>query len=135
MESRWINLRPLHTRRMLELPQSCRICCRLIARRSRSLKASEKPLKKADGGGLFILVQPDGKKHWRLAYRFCGKQKLLSGGAYPAVSLAGARKCLHHFTERGILAADFRDIGDTNAIKWQGQRRRHKLILTHHAWQ
>jgi integrase len=58
----------------------------------RSLKASEKPLKKADGGGLFILVQPDGKKHWRLAYRFGGKQKLLSGGAYPAVSLADARK-------------------------------------------
>jgi len=58
----------------------------------RSLKASEKPLKKADGGGLFILAQPDGKKHWRLAYRFGGKQKLLWGGTYPAVSLADAQK-------------------------------------------
>jgi integrase len=58
----------------------------------RGLKAKDKPLKKADGGGLFILVQPKGQKHWRLAYRHNGKQKLLSGGAYPAVSLADARK-------------------------------------------
>ena len=58
----------------------------------RALKTAVKPLKKADGGGLFMLVQPSGQKHWRLAYRFEGKQKLLSGGAYPAVSLASARK-------------------------------------------
>ncbi len=58
----------------------------------RALKAADRPLKKADGGGLFILVQPGGSKHWRLAYRHGGKQKLLSGGAYPAVGLASARK-------------------------------------------
>lgn len=58
----------------------------------RMLKPGNKPLKKADGGGLFILVQPKGPKHWRLAYRFEGKQKLLSGGQYPLVSLAEARK-------------------------------------------
>jgi hypothetical protein len=46
----------------------------------RGLRAESKPLKRADGGGLFILVMPDGGKHWRLAYRFAGKQKLLSGG-------------------------------------------------------
>ena len=46
----------------------------------KALKPADKPYKKADGGGLFILVQPDGKKFWRLAYRFAGKQKLLSGG-------------------------------------------------------
>jgi Arm DNA-binding domain len=49
-------------------------------------------LKRADGGGLFILVMPDGGKHWRLAYRFAGKQKLLSGGPYPVVKLSDARK-------------------------------------------
>lgn len=58
----------------------------------RSLRAEAKPLKKADGGGLFILVMPDGGKHWRLAYRFAGKQKLLSGGPYPVVKLSEARK-------------------------------------------
>ncbi len=58
----------------------------------RSLKAGPKPTKHADGGGLFILVNPDGKKHWRLSYRFAGKQKLLSGGPYPVVKLSDARK-------------------------------------------
>jgi integrase len=58
----------------------------------RSLKAGPKPSKYADGGGLFILVNPDGKKHWRLTYRFAGKQKLLSGGPYPIVKLADARR-------------------------------------------
>ena len=58
----------------------------------RSLKAGPKPTKHADGGGLFILVNPDGKKHWRLSYRFGGKQKLLSGGPFPIVKLSDARK-------------------------------------------
>lgn len=57
----------------------------------RSLKAGPKPSKHADGGGLFLLLNPDGKKFWRLSYRFCGKQKLLSGGQYPIVKLAEAR--------------------------------------------
>lgn len=56
-----------------------------------SLKAGPKPTKHADGGGLFLLLNPDGKKFWRLSYRFCGKQKLLSGGQYPIVKLAEAR--------------------------------------------
>lgn len=58
----------------------------------KSLKSGLKPHKRADSGGLFILVQPNGSKLWRLAYRFQGKQKLLSGGSYPEVSLADARK-------------------------------------------
>jgi integrase len=58
----------------------------------RSLQPAAKPFKKADGGGLFILVQPNGKKLWRLTYRYGGKQKLLSGGEYPVIKLAEARK-------------------------------------------
>jgi hypothetical protein len=49
----------------------------------RSLQPAAKPFKKADGGGLFILVQPNGKKLWRLTYRYGGKQKLFSGGEHP----------------------------------------------------
>lgn len=45
---------------------------------------------KSDGGGLFILVEANGSKLWRFAYRFNGKQKLLSGGRYPQTSLAQA---------------------------------------------
>lgn len=57
----------------------------------KTLKAGSKPIKRADGGGLFILVTPDGRKGWRLAYRLDGKQKLLSGGPYPKISLRAAR--------------------------------------------
>jgi len=58
----------------------------------RSAKPAEKPYKKSDGGGLFLLVEKSGSRLWRLAYRFDGKQKLLALGAYPEVSLADARQ-------------------------------------------
>jgi len=52
----------------------------------------QRPFKLSDGGGLHLLVQPGGSKLWRLKYRFDGKEKLLSFGKYPGVSLAAARK-------------------------------------------
>ncbi len=58
----------------------------------RNAKGRERPWKQADAGGLFILVNPDGGRFWRLAYRFGGKQKTLAIGVYPQVSLAAARK-------------------------------------------
>ena len=45
----------------------------------------------SDGWGLQLWVHPSGSKLWRYAYRFAGKQKLLSFGPYPIVSLAEAR--------------------------------------------
>lgn len=57
----------------------------------KNLKPTEKPYKKADGGGLHVLVSPTGAKLFRLAYRYNGKQKLLSLGAYPAVKLVEVR--------------------------------------------
>ena len=57
----------------------------------RKAKPDAKPYKKADGGGLFLLVQPNGSKWWRFKYRFCGREKLLSIGVYPDVTLADAR--------------------------------------------
>jgi integrase len=57
----------------------------------RSLKKGDTARKLSDGGGLHVLVTPQGGKLWRLAYRFGGKQKLLALGAYPIVSLADAR--------------------------------------------
>ena len=44
-----------------------------------------------DGGGLFLLVTTSGSKGWRFKYRFFGKEKLMSFGPYPAVSLLDAR--------------------------------------------
>jgi integrase len=48
----------------------------------RSAKGLEKPYKLFDGGGLYVLVKPDGSKYWRLKYRFAGKEKLLAIGVY-----------------------------------------------------
>lgn len=52
---------------------------------------AEKPYKLSDGGGLHLLVQPNGSKLWRMKYRFLGKERLLSFGAYPLFSIADAR--------------------------------------------
>ncbi len=56
-----------------------------------NLKATGKQHKHFDGGGLHLIVYPNGGKAWRLAYRFQGKAKLLSFGMYPAVDLKMAR--------------------------------------------
>lgn len=58
----------------------------------RALSHGEKPIKKADEKGLFLLLQPSGGKLWRFKYRFEGKEKKLSLGRYPDVSLKEARK-------------------------------------------
>lgn len=58
----------------------------------RSARATTKPVKISDGGGLQLLVQPSGSKLWRLAYRFDGKQKQLAFGAYSTVTLKEARE-------------------------------------------
>ncbi|WP_242468186.1 Arm DNA-binding domain-containing protein [Burkholderia plantarii] len=38
------------------------------------------------------MLQSNGWKYWRLAYRYPGKQKTLALGVYPEVSLALARQ-------------------------------------------
>ena len=58
----------------------------------RSVKPSDKPFKLSDGGGLHLLVKPNGSKYWHQAYRFQGRQKLISLGVYPIVSLKDARE-------------------------------------------
>lgn len=51
----------------------------------------ENDYKLTDGGGLYLLVKPNGAKYWRLKYRIYGKEKKLAIGVYPSVSLAQAR--------------------------------------------
>ena len=54
--------------------------------------AKEKPYKLSDGGGLSLLIQPNGSKLWRFRYFFAGKENMLTLGAFPVVSLASARE-------------------------------------------
>jgi integrase len=57
----------------------------------RRTKPGAKPHKLYDGGGLFLLVHPNGSRYWRLKYRIAGKERLFAIGVYPEVRLADAR--------------------------------------------
>jgi integrase len=85
-----------------------------------SAKPQEKPYKLFDGEGLYLLVQPDGAKYWRLKYRFAGKEKLLALGVYPTVPLSQARK------ERGIAKVALADGRDPSAQR-QAEKRDQKI--------
>lgn len=58
----------------------------------RNAKPDAKPYKMFDERGLFMIVTPSGGKWWRFRYKFDGKEKLLSLGVYPDVSLKDARE-------------------------------------------
>jgi len=90
----------------------------------RGLKPSDKPFKVADGGGLFILVQPNGAKLWRLAYRYGGKQKALALGAYPDVGLREARDGRED-AKRRLRAGE-----DPNVAKKEAKRKQVASELT-----
>jgi integrase len=63
----------------------------LTENQAKNAKPLERAYKLADSEGLFLLVQPNGAKLWRMKYRFAGKERLLSFGAYPALGIAAAR--------------------------------------------
>ncbi len=58
----------------------------------KNAKCGEKPKKMADSGGLYLYLSPSGAKLWRMKYRFMDKEKTLSMGQYPNLSLGDARK-------------------------------------------
>ncbi len=58
----------------------------------RNAKPDERAYKLADERALYLLVTPSGGKLWRLKYRVQGREKLLSFGAFPDLSLEQARK-------------------------------------------
>ena len=53
----------------------------------KNFEPQEKSYKKFDGGGMFLLIKPDGKKYWHLKYNYAGKEKLLALGVYPTYSI------------------------------------------------
>jgi integrase len=58
----------------------------------RALKPTDKPYKKAVGGGLYLEVTPSGSKLWRWKYRIAGKENRYALGRYPELSLKDARE-------------------------------------------
>ena len=78
-------------------------------------KAAEKAYSMGDGGGLYLWVKPTGGKLWRWSYRYEGKEKLMSLGKYPDVSLAQARG--RHSEARKLLATGVDPMAQRKAEK------------------
>ncbi|MDR1310831.1 MAG: integrase arm-type DNA-binding domain-containing protein [Burkholderiaceae bacterium] len=87
----------------------------------RNAKGKGKPYKLADGGGMYLTIQPHGAKLWRMDYTFGGNRKTLSFGAYPAVSLEQARK--RRDEAKKLLAADI-DPSDVKKAQKQAKLER-----------
>lgn len=100
-------------------------------------KLADTPYKLKREQGLFLLVNPNGGKWWRFAYSFGGKEKLLSLGTFPLVSLPEARRLRDEARKRvaaGIDPSEHRrserevkalaDIGTISAVveRWQADQ-------------
>jgi integrase len=69
----------------------------------RNAKIGKSPVSLSDGGGLYLHITPAGGKLWRYNYRFGGKQKTITFGRYPEISLAEVRE--KHIAARRVLAS------------------------------
>ena len=65
-------------------------------------KPREKAYALTDGSGLYLWLTPAGGKLWRWSYRFANKEKVISYGKYPDVSLLRARE--KHAAARTLFA-------------------------------
>lgn len=79
----------------------------------RNAKPADKPQRLFDGYGLYLEVAPSGGKWWRLKYRHASKEKRLSLGVYPEVSLKEARS---KRDEARKLLADGTDPGEQRKL-------------------
>ena len=82
---------------------------------ARKAKPQDKPYKLTDGKGLYLLVNPNGGKLWRMNYRHGGKQKTLALGVYPETALAKAREKLEQ--ARRLLADGLDPMAERKADK------------------
>lgn len=79
----------------------------------RNARPKDKPYKLGDGGGLFLLVKPNGARLWRYKFRLHGKESLYAIGSYPSVSLAQARET--HNKARAQVAAGINPVANRRA--------------------
>ena len=85
----------------------------------RNLKSDGTPAKLADSEGLYLYLSASGGKLWRMDYRYAGKRKTLSFGAYPAVSLKDARR--KRDKARELLANDIDPGAQKKAAKEEAE--------------
>lgn len=96
----------------------------------KAAKPAAKDYKLSDGQGLYLLVTRAGGRHWKLKYRFDGKEKKAALGSYPEITLQDAREKRFEWRKalgKGIDLAEhklpaensFKAIGD----EWLGKRK------------
>ena len=76
----------------------------------RNTKPKDKPTRLSDGDGLYLLVNPDDSRWWRLDYSISGKRKTLSLGVYPKVGLSAVRKLADEAREQVAAGTDPSDL-------------------------
>lgn len=82
---------------------------------------TSKAYRLTDGKGLYLEVAPSGGKWWRFKYRFGGKEKRLSLGVYPDVSLKQARDRRDEYRKQVAEGIDPSDIRKAEKISEAGQ--------------
>lgn len=87
----------------------------------RGIKPDEKSRKYFDERGLYLEVSPSGGKWWRLKYHYLGKEKRISLGVYPDVSLKEARN--RRDEKRKLLANDIDPSANRKAVKQSNSER------------
>jgi len=86
----------------------------------RSLKPKEKAYKVYDDRRLYMVVNPNGSRWWRFKYKYDGRERGISLGVYPDVTLQYAREQLQD--ARQLLA---------RGIDPSAQRRTVKIARAH----
>jgi integrase len=87
-------VRGIKRRKAEYAPFFCEVTTMLTDKEIKALTPKEKPYKISDGQGLYIEVAKSGSKIWRAKYRYQGREKRLTIGAWPRVSIHEARKAV-----------------------------------------
>ena len=86
---------------------------------ARNAKPRQKSFKLSDAKGLYLQIEPNGSKLWRMKYRFNSKEKRLSFGPYPTVPVAQARERqleAHRLLSNGVDPGEFKKQSKRAAI-------------------
>ena len=83
----------------------------------KNAKPEAKQYKLYDGEGLYLLIKPNGSKYWQMKYKYAEKEKTLSFGVYPEVSLLEARN--KKLEARKLLRENLDPLAEKKAVKYQ----------------
>jgi integrase len=103
----------------------------------KNAKPREKTYRLWDGEGLYLEVTPGGKRHWRMKYRFGERERTISFGPYPIVSLREARDLRYDARKlliAGIDPSDEKKKAQTSGITFE-MVAREWLAQQAHIWE